>query len=103
MIETDGSHLNRFKVPYAGDYGLLTFVADHSLIENCDGWGAGDSALYPGASADLGEAVARTTVATAPSSATATCTTVRSATRGPTATPSGYTTTSSTTTHGLLD
>jgi hypothetical protein len=57
VIETDGSHLNRFKVPYAGEYGVLTFVADHSLIENCDGWGAGDSALYPGASADLGEAV----------------------------------------------
>src|SRR5215217_7935580 len=56
LIEVDGSHLNRFKVPYAGEYGLLTFVADHSLIENCDGWGAGDSALYPGASADLGEA-----------------------------------------------
>jgi hypothetical protein len=58
VIETDGSHLNRFKAPYAGEYGLLTFVADHSLIENCDAWGAGDSALYPGASADLGEAVA---------------------------------------------
>jgi len=57
VIETDGSHLNRFKVPYAGEYGLLTFVADHSLIENCDGWGAGDSALYPGASADVGEAL----------------------------------------------
>jgi hypothetical protein len=56
-IETDGSHFNRFKAPYAGEYGLLTFVADHSLIENCDAWGAGDSALYPGASADLGEAV----------------------------------------------
>ena len=57
VIETDGSHLDRFKVPYAGEYGLLTFVADHSLIENCDGWGAGDSALYPGASADTGEAL----------------------------------------------
>jgi hypothetical protein len=57
VIETDGSHLNRFRVPFAGEYGLLTFVADHSLIENCDGWGAGDSALYPGASADVGEAV----------------------------------------------
>ena len=57
VIETDGSHLNRFRVPFAGEYGLLPFVADHSLIENCDGWGAGDSALYPGASADLGEAV----------------------------------------------
>jgi hypothetical protein len=57
VIETDGSHLTRFKTPFAGEYGVLTFVADHSLIENCDAWGAGDSALYPGASADLGEAV----------------------------------------------
>ena len=40
-----------------GEYGLLTFVADHSLIENCDAWGSGDSGLYPGASADLGEGV----------------------------------------------
>jgi len=55
VIETDGSTLNRFKVPYAGEYGVLTFVADHSLIENCDAWGSGDSGLYPGASADLGE------------------------------------------------
>jgi hypothetical protein len=57
VIETDGSHLNDFKTAYAGEYGVLTFVADHSLMENCDAWGAGDSALYPGASADLGEAV----------------------------------------------
>jgi hypothetical protein len=57
VIETDGSHLDDFKTPYAGEYGVLTFVADHSLIENCDSWGAGDSAIYPGASADLGEAV----------------------------------------------
>ena len=56
-IETDGSHFDHFKVPYAGEYGLLTFVADHSLIENCDAWGSGDSGLYPGAAADLGEAV----------------------------------------------
>jgi hypothetical protein len=57
VIETDGSHLKHFKTPYAGEYGVLTFVADHSLIEDCDAWGAGDSALYPGAAADLGEAV----------------------------------------------
>jgi Right handed beta helix region len=56
VMETDGSHLSRFKVAFAGEYGLLTFVADHSLIENCDGWGAGDAALYPGGTADLGEA-----------------------------------------------
>jgi hypothetical protein len=57
VTETDGSHLNRFKAPFAGEYGVLTFVADHSLIENCDAWGAGDSALYAGGSADLGEAL----------------------------------------------
>src|SRR4051794_22171270 len=56
-IETDGSHFDHFKAAYGGEYGLLTFVADHSLIENCDAWGSGDSGLYPGASADLGEAV----------------------------------------------
>ncbi len=57
VIESDGSHLSNFKTPYAGEYGVLTFVADHSLIENCDAWGSGDSGIYPGASADLGEAV----------------------------------------------
>jgi hypothetical protein len=45
------------KMPFAGEYGLLTFVADHSLIENCAAWGNGDSGLYPGAAADLGDAV----------------------------------------------
>ena len=57
VTETDGSHIDRVKMPYAGEYGLLTFVADHSLIENCAAWGSGDSGLYPGASADLGDAV----------------------------------------------
>jgi hypothetical protein len=36
---------------------VLTFVADHSLIENCDAWGAGDSGIYPGAAADTWDAV----------------------------------------------
>jgi hypothetical protein len=53
--ETDGSHLNRLKTPYAGEYGVLTFVAVHSLIENCDAWGNGDSGIYPGASLDQGK------------------------------------------------
>jgi hypothetical protein len=55
--ETDGFHLSRLRTAYSGEYGVLTFVADHSLIENCDAWGNGDSGLYPGASADLGDAV----------------------------------------------
>jgi hypothetical protein len=57
VTETDGSHLNRLRAAYAAEYPILTFVADHSLIENCDAWGAGDAAIYPGGSADLGEAL----------------------------------------------
>ena len=34
---------------------MLTFVADHHLIQNCDASGSGDAAIYPGSSADVGE------------------------------------------------
>jgi hypothetical protein len=54
VLETDGSQLDRFKVFYPGEYGVLTFVADHSLIQNCDAAGADDSGLYPGSSSDTG-------------------------------------------------
>ena len=57
VTETDGFHLDRFKTAYAKEYGLLTFVADHSLVENCDAWGSGDAGLYPGAAADTWDAV----------------------------------------------
>jgi hypothetical protein len=51
VLETDGYRLDRFKSFYAGAYGVLTFVEDHGLIENCDAAGSGDSGLYPGAGA----------------------------------------------------
>jgi Right handed beta helix region len=51
VIETDGYLLDRFKTYWAGDYGVLTFVGDHGLIQNCDAAGSGDSGLYPGAGA----------------------------------------------------
>lgn len=51
VIETDGYLLDRFKTFWAGDYGVLTFVGDHGLIQNCDAAGSGDSGLYPGAGA----------------------------------------------------
>ena len=38
---------DRFKTFYAGEYGVLTFVEDHGLIENCEAAGNGDSGLYP--------------------------------------------------------
>ena len=52
VTETDGYVLDRFKVYYAGGYGVLTFVGDHGLAQNCDAAGHGDSGLYPGSGAD---------------------------------------------------
>ena len=52
VLETDGYRLDRFKAFYAGGYGVLTFVGDHGLIQNCDAAGNGDSGLYPGSGAD---------------------------------------------------
>src|SRR4051794_4400260 len=57
ITETDGQHLDRVKMAYGKEYGFLSFVGDHVLIENCDAWGSGDAALYPGATADTGDAV----------------------------------------------
>ncbi|MFL5843097.1 MAG: right-handed parallel beta-helix repeat-containing protein [Solirubrobacteraceae bacterium] len=51
VLETDGYRLDRFKSYYSGAYGVLTFVEDHGLMENCDAAGHGDSGLYPGAGA----------------------------------------------------
>ena len=52
VLETDGYLLDRFKAYYAGGYGVLTFVGDHGLVQNCDAAGHGDSGLYPGSGAD---------------------------------------------------
>lgn len=51
VIEVNGYQLDRFKAYWAGDYGVLTFVGDYGLIQNCDAAGHGDSGLYPGAGA----------------------------------------------------
>jgi hypothetical protein len=55
VLESDGYLLDRFKTFYAGEYGVLTFVEDHGLIQNCDAAGHGDAAIYPGAGAETGE------------------------------------------------
>ena len=51
VLETGGFLLDRFKAYWAGGYGVLTFVGDFGLIQNCDAAGSGDSGLYPGAGA----------------------------------------------------
>ena len=54
VLESDGYLLDRFKTFYGGEYGVLTFVEDHGLMQNCEAAGNGDSGLYPGAGADTG-------------------------------------------------
>jgi len=54
VLESDGYLLDRFKVFYAGEYGVLTFVEDHGVMRNCEAAGHGDSGLYPGAAAETG-------------------------------------------------
>ena len=52
--ETDGYLLDRVKFFWAADYGNLTFTSDHGLYTNCDGFGAGDAVVYPGAAPETG-------------------------------------------------
>lgn len=51
VLETDGFRLDWFKAYYNGAYGVLTFVADHAVVSNCDTAGSGDSGIYPGSGA----------------------------------------------------
>ncbi len=53
--ETDGVLLDRVKFFWAADYGHLSFTTDHNVIKNCDGFGAGDAVVYPGAAPQTGE------------------------------------------------
>jgi hypothetical protein len=53
--EADGYRLDTVKMFWAADYGNLTFTSDHGLYTDCDGFGAGDAVLYPGAAPETGE------------------------------------------------
>ncbi len=52
--ETDGILLDKTKFYWNADYGHLSFTTDHNVVKNCDGFGAGDAALYPGAAPETG-------------------------------------------------
>jgi len=55
--EVDGYLLDRIKMYWSAEYGNLTFTSDHGLYTNCDSYGAGDAAIYPGASPESGAGV----------------------------------------------
>jgi hypothetical protein len=52
--EVDGLLLDKVKFFWAADYGHLTFTTDHNKIQNCEGFGSGDSVVYPGGSPETG-------------------------------------------------
>jgi hypothetical protein len=52
--EIDGYLLYRTKFFWNADYGQLSFTSDHGVIRNCDGFGSGDSVVYPGAAPETG-------------------------------------------------
>ena len=52
--ETDGVLLDKTKFFWNADYGHLSFTTDHNRIQNCDGMGSGDAAIYPGAAPETG-------------------------------------------------
>jgi hypothetical protein len=58
VLEVDGYVLEQFKAFYNQDYGVLTFVSDHGLIQDCDAVGSGDSGIYPGAAPETGDQIA---------------------------------------------
>ena len=53
--ESDGVLLDRVKFFWNADYGHLSYTSDHHLVRNCDGFGSGDSVVYPGAAPQTGE------------------------------------------------
>jgi Right handed beta helix region len=53
--ETDGILLARVKFFWNADYGHLSFTSDHHLVKNCEGFGSGDSVVYPGAAPQTGD------------------------------------------------
>ena len=52
--ETDGYLLAKTDFFWSAEYGNLTFTSDHGLYKNCDSYGAGDAAVYPGAAPETG-------------------------------------------------
>jgi hypothetical protein len=64
--ETDGYRIDTVKMFWAAEYNNLTFTSDHGLYTNCDGYGAGDAVVYPGAAPETGEQADRSFYRDAP-------------------------------------
>ena len=53
VLETDGFLIHRVLGRWNDEYAFLTFSVDHGRYEQCEGYGNGDSAIYPGSASDI--------------------------------------------------
>jgi putative cell wall-binding protein len=53
VMETDGFLIHRVLGRWNDEYAFLTFAVDHGRYEQCEGYGNGDSAIYPGSASDI--------------------------------------------------
>ncbi|HEY8452093.1 MAG: right-handed parallel beta-helix repeat-containing protein [Micromonosporaceae bacterium] len=53
VLQTDGFVIDTVLARWSDEYGFLSFANDHGLFTNCEGYGAGDAAIYPGSASDI--------------------------------------------------
>jgi len=53
ILETDGFLIDRVLARWNDEYGFLTFAVDHGKYYRCEGYGNGDSTVYPGSASDV--------------------------------------------------
>ncbi len=53
IMETDGFVIDNVMGRWNDEYAFLTFAVDHGLYTDCEGYGNGDSAIYPGAASNI--------------------------------------------------
>ncbi|MBW3602212.1 MAG: cell wall-binding repeat-containing protein [Actinobacteria bacterium] len=55
ILESDGFVFDRVVTRWNDEYGFLSFAVDHGLYTECEGYGNGDSVVYPGSATDLNQ------------------------------------------------
>ncbi|HEY8471746.1 MAG TPA: right-handed parallel beta-helix repeat-containing protein [Natronosporangium sp.] len=53
VMETDGFAIDTVVARWNDEYGFLVFANDHGLLSNCEGYGNGDAAIYPGSASNI--------------------------------------------------
>lgn len=60
ILETDGFVIDDVIARWNDEYGFLTFAVDHGVYQYCEGYGNGDSGIYPGSASDVNDDNPRT-------------------------------------------